>query len=453
MAVAAIPSASVGGQYGLAYFRILFAVALAVVAAGPPLPAAAQTLDPILRDLVDDSPIIRSQRKAVESARQGVRIGDSGFLPKLDVTAEVGPEYIDSPITAQTEEEESVEIKQIYGARLSQRVFDGFATLSDARAARLELEVAEFTLTRTRQSVLFDGIAAYIEVLRQQQLVELARTNEETIRRQLSLEDERVRRGAGIAVDVLQAKSRLQVAKERRVAFESGLKDAAARFMQIFGFFPEIGAMRSPTPPEGLVPDSIEAAVRIAEGENPAIDASLATIEVTSERRRRARSDYFPTVDVVAAANREENSDLIRGTRKDASIVVQATWNLFNGFATDAGVAQAAFDYRASQDNHEQTRREVVESARLAWHERESARERVDLLENAVDIAAEVFEARRRLREMGKETALNVLDAERELITARINLATSKADFKIATYRLLLSLGRLDTAHLALDYP
>ena len=45
---------------------------------------------------------------------------------------------------------------------------------------------------------------------RQNQLVELATQNEETIQIQLNLEDERVLKGSGIAIDVLQAKSRLQ---------------------------------------------------------------------------------------------------------------------------------------------------------------------------------------------------------------------------------------------------
>lgn len=59
------------------------------------------------------------------------------------------------------------------------------------------------------QAALFDGVNAYIDVLRQKRLVELAVENQATIQRQLNLEDERVQRGSGVAVDVLQAKSRL----------------------------------------------------------------------------------------------------------------------------------------------------------------------------------------------------------------------------------------------------
>ncbi len=313
--------------------------------------------------------------------------------------------------------------------------------------------MAEYTLSGTRQNVLFDGINAYIEVLRQRRLVNLSRTSEQTIMRQLNLEDERVQRGAGIAVDVLQAKSRLQIAKERRVAFEGALADATTRYLQVFNESPDVASMVEPTPPLDLLPASLEEAVSIARDENPAIGSSLATVEVAAERRRLARADYYPTLDLVAAANYEKNNDLVRGTRVDYSLVLQATWNLFNGFATDASVSQAAADYRASQSNHDAVSRKVSESTRLAWHELTTARARVELLENAVNIATEVFEARRKLREAGKETTINVLDAENELNNARINLTVAAGDAKLAAYRVLQGMGRLDASHLGLTLP
>ena len=132
-------------------------------------------------------------------------------------------------------------------------------------------------------------------------------------------------------------------------------------------------------------------------------------------------------------------------------MALQATWNLFNGFATRASVAQAAYDYRASQDNQEMVRRRVVEATRLAWDEFETARQRVELLENGVAIASEVFEARQKLREAGRETAINVLDAENELYNARISLTIVQGDLTIAAFRVVQGMGRLDRGELALD--
>jgi adhesin transport system outer membrane protein len=203
-------------------------------------PLLANPLNAELEGLLASHPDIRARQKSVAAAEQGVRVAYSGYLPKLDIFGETGPQYIDSPVLKSEGGSAWTTIAEVAGARLTQHVFDGFATPSQVRTARLNLEVAEFTLEGVRQNVLFDGLDAYVEVLRQNRLVALSRDSERTIMRQLHLEDERVQRGSGIAVDVLQAKSRLQLAKERRVGFEGGLADATSRYVEVFAHPPEI---------------------------------------------------------------------------------------------------------------------------------------------------------------------------------------------------------------------
>jgi adhesin transport system outer membrane protein len=341
-------------------------------------------------------------------------------------------------------------VAEVVGTRLTQNVFNGFATPSQVRSARLNQELAEFTLQGTSQNILFEGIDAYLEVLRQSRLVALAQESERTIMRQLHLEDERVQRGSGIAVDVLQAKSRLQLAKERRIGFEGALADANTRYIQVFDHPPRPSAMRDPRPPADLLPANLDQALTIAREENPAIDSSLAGVAVAEQGKRLARSSYYPSVDVVASATQANDTDLVRGTRTDASVLLSATWNLFDGFATTAGTSQAVAEYKAARKNHDVVERDVLRQTHLAWNEWVTARQRVELLENAVAIASEVFEARQKLREAGRETVINVLDAENEVYNARINLVEASGDVTRAAYQLLQGMGRLGPAELGL---
>ena len=53
-----------------------------------------------------------------------------------------------------------------------------------------------------------------------------------------------------------------------------------------------------------------------------------------------------------------------------------------------------------------------------------------------------MHDARVRLRDAGRETIVNVLDAESELFNSEINLVTSIYDEKLAVYRLAVAMGR-----------
>ncbi len=94
--------------------------------------------------------------------------------------------------------------------------------------------------------------------------------------------------------------------------------------------------------------------------------------------------------------------------------------------------------------------RGVVQDVGLAWEQLRTVRQRVKLLRNAVTIAAEVHDARRKLREAGQETVINVLDAENEVFYALITATDAEYDARIAVYRLILGLGRLTPAALGI---
>ncbi len=405
--------------------------------------ASAATLEGEIRGLLADHPQLAAAAALVRSARQGEEVAWAAFLPTVTLSGDAGYENTDSPTTRAAGKDLSTS-RLSNTAALNWNVFDGFASTTGRAAARLDTAIAEQTERRTMHAVVLEAATAYLDVLRQQTLLRLARSNEEAIGTQLDLEDERVKRGSGIAVDVLLAKSRLQVAKERRTVIETALLDADSRYRQVFGHAPDAARLVSPTLPEALLPASQAKAVALLEAENPALLTSVNQAERADQVRRGARAGYYPKLDLVARRNWEEDVGGVAGIRRDYAVMGRVTWEVFSGFATRARTAQAAEDYSAALDNTHHVGRKTREELGLAWHLLDSAAERRDLLANAVTIAAEVFEARQALRDAGKETSLNVLDAENELLNACINFVNVDFEGRVAVYRVLFAVGRLD---------
>jgi adhesin transport system outer membrane protein len=405
-----------------------------------------------LGGLLADHPQIQSASKTAESTGKEIDKALAGFYPTVAANADAGGEVIDNPTerAKQFDSKAWQRTRNVLGLTVTQNLFNGFATTSAVKTARLNRAIADITLEGTRQNTLFEGISVYVDVLRQRRLVDLARSNEETIQIQLNLEDERVQRGSGIAVDVLQAKSRLQISKERRVNFEGAVEDAISRYVQVFDHAPDLEAMMDPVPPVEMLPSELETAIDIALKENPAVANSDANIEAARERRRTVKSEYMPTFDLVGRWNYEKHKGATLGTRRDYSLLLEANWNLFTGFSTKASLAQAAFNYGASKDTHLFVTRKVIEQIKLSWQALLTVRQRLELLENAINIASEVFESRQQLREAGKETVINVLDAESEIFNARINFTAQSYNERLAVYQLLLAMGRLNAGNLNL---
>lgn len=412
--------------------------------------ASAQSIEDEVAYLLRNHPQLKGLRNQVEASEEGINRAFSGYLPTVEFSGDYGYESTDSPARrAAVPDAEALRTARTKATlTVTENLFDGFRTSSEYNAAKLTRRGSEISLDNTTQNVVFEGIVAYIDVLRNRRLVELATQNEEVIKTQLNLENERVQRGSGITLDVLQSKARLQIARERRVAFEGELANAVTRYVQVFGHAPNVESMVAPEVAASLMPLSIEDAVAVALVEHPEAENSANLIDLAQQRRRTAKSDYFPRVDLVGKINYEDNVDGVESVRRDHSVVVRANWELFSGFSTRASVAEAAYQYAASVDNRNFVAQKVVEDVNLAWENLQTAQRRLALLTNAVNIAIEVHQARVTLRDTGKETVLNVLDAQNEVFSAQINEASADHDTRTAAYRLLLAMGRLDAEHL-----
>ena len=406
--------------------------------------ATADSLENEIRVLMAENPELESLRNQALAAEEGETIAFAGFLPQIDVSGDYGYEYTDSPSRRLTNPDDPLELtRSRVTATLRQRLFDGFGTQAQYDSAQLTSEVAEITLENQTQGLIFIGVRAYLNVLRAMALIDLSTRNVAVIQTQLNLETERVERGSGVTLDELQAKTRLQIAQERKVAFEGALEQAMARYTRIFGHPPDLANMSLPVIPRSELPATLEEAIAVAINENPQITNSELNVALADENRTTAYSAYYPTLDLVGRLNWEDDVDGTIGIRRDAAVILEANWQLFAGFANQAGVAQSAYQYVASVNDRTATNRIVVRDTELAWEQWHTSVQRVELLENAVAIAEEVHASRVKLRDAGQETVLNVLDAENDVFNAQINLVTAQYDGYIGVFRLMQAMGHL----------
>ncbi len=231
---------------------------------------------------------------------------------------------------------------------------------------------------------------------------------------------------------------------------EGALREVTARYQQVFGHAPNIAALEPPVLQLQPLPKTLADASKTAVTNNPSLKAENKKIQVTEYNRGAAEADLYPQFDLVGQGNWEDNIDSLAGVRRDWSLLVRMTWELFSGFAVQANVAQATLEHSQSLASYNYSRRKVGEDLEVAWDKLMNARERADLLQNAVALAEETFNARKRLREAGRETAINVLDAQSRVFDARENFVAAQYDAQLALFQVLFQMGMLGPKNLGL---
>lgn len=415
----------------------------------------AASLEAELSAMLVEHPSLKAAQKTTKGTQESIDVAKSGNLPTVAFNADYGYEYITNPSERANSDtkNDSSRMREVAGLTVTQNLYDGNATTSAIRSARLTSEATKKTEEITEQSLILEGVTAYLNVLKQSSRIKHARENEANIKKQMELENERVRRGSGIGIDVLNAKSRLQTAIEKRVEYEGELAKATDQYIQIFGHAPDLAAMIAPSPPLNYLPESLEDAIEIAVRNNPNVQKSEFDAELADENKRSIEAEYHPTVDLVGSWNFENDKNATIGTRRDYSVLVEANWDLFSGFSTEYSMKKAVYDYSASKDTLSHVTRKIVEATRIAWHTLETSRERLSLVENDVILKDEIFLSTRKQRESGAEgvDVLNVLDREKEVYEAKIKYAELFYDTRQAIYSVLMTTGQLSPEVLALN--
>lgn len=428
-------------------------ISIAIACLGAPSYAA--DLQSELIYLRDNHPMLRATSFAVTAAEKRETAAKAGWYPKIDLATETGSEKISTTSYVQPNVPNSTATtsdltRQKRSVTVTQNLFNGGRTLATTSVAKIERQMKDADRSATSQEVLLEAITAYINVLKNQMLISLSEINEETTKRQLEMEKQRVERGGGVIVDELQAATRLQIVRERRVIYEQGLRDAVSGYEQVFGKSPDLKMFEDVDIIKSRMPSSVDVATDDATENNP----RLAGARLASERAYRLisleRAGFLPNVDLVGTRNRENDASQLYRKEED-SVLVKMSWNIFAGRETVSRAQAAAYDYRESAEKEKNVNNKTKESVRVAWNQYKKGLERLELLESAVKTSQGVMRGRKRLRDAGKESALAVLDSEVEHFGLLANKVNATMDAKLGSYRLLSALGKLDIESLNLD--
>jgi adhesin transport system outer membrane protein len=253
-----------------------------------------------------------------------------------------------------------------------------------------------------------------------------------------------------VIVDELQAATRLQIVRERRVLYEQGMRDAISSYQQVFGKNPDLNVFQDLEIMKDRMPSTVDAAIEDAQESNPRLLAARLATERSYRMIRMENAGFMPNIDLVGTRNRENDASQLYRKEED-SVLVKMSWNVFSGRETVSRAQAAAYDYRESAEKEKNISNKTNESVRVAWNQYKKGMERLELLEVAVKTSQGVMRGRKKLRDAGKETALAVLDSEVEHFGLLANKVNATIDAKMGSYRLLSALGKLDIESLNLD--
>jgi outer membrane protein len=322
-------------------------------------------------------------------------------------------------------------------------------TANRTRQAESQVDAARETLRVTEQQVLLDAATAYMNLLRDGAVLDLQRRNVEVLTEQLKQTRDRFNVGEVTRTDVAQAESRLAAGRSQLLAAQSQYVTSRATYRRVIGVEP--GSLAPGTPVDRLSPGVLGKAIAQGEAQSPSVLAAAYGVDVAELAVKISEGALYPSLSVAGSVLQGSNPafEVIKSTQ--ASLVGQLTVPIYQGGAEYSAIRQSKEtlgQQRLSLDiNRDQARATVVQS----WGQLDAAKAQIESTTAQVNAAEIALNGVREEARVGQRTTLDVLNAQQELVNARVALVTAQHDRVVASYTLLAAVGALSMQRLGLN--
>jgi outer membrane protein len=423
------------------------------------LSASAETLESAMARAYVGNPSLNAQRASTRATDENVPRALSGYRPRVNATADVGAQFTETETparpnrAARTVTPNTTTVTRTaprgVGVTVDQTLFNGFRTYNSVQQAESLVLGSRETLRNNEQTTLFNGVTAYMNVLRDTAILSLQRNNVEVLEEQLRQTRDRFNVGEVTRTDVAQAESRLAQGRSQVSAAESNLRASIARFRQVVGVEPRQLAPGRPL--DRLVPMTVENAIFAGLHEHPSIHSALHALDAAEAQVKITEGELYPSVGVRGSAQQRWDTTVPGDERFVGSAVATLTVPIYEGGEVYARVRQAKETAGQRRIEADIARDLVRANVVTAWGQLEAAKAQIIASQAQVQAAEVALTGVREEARVGQRTTLDVLNAQQELLTARVNLITAQRDRVVFSYAVVRAMGRLTTKLLALN--
>jgi outer membrane protein, adhesin transport system len=418
-------------------------IGLAAEVTAPERDASFARLRQVAQKAIVNNPEVNAKYHNFKASVEEVGVAFGGYLPRVDVVAGAGREYIKEPVFSGSKTyNEGYYNRTGWLVSLNQMLFDGFATRNEVKRLNKAQLVRYYELLEAIDNVALEAGRAYLDVLRYRFLVDLAEDNYVQHRATFEQLLRRTQSGVGRRVDLEQAASRLALAEVNLTTETANLHDVTARYQRIIDEAPP----RVAFPPALIgraMPASQKAALERMFKENPSVLAAQENIEAAEHDIAVRRAAYSPRLDFRARADNSENALNVIGDRINNVAEVVLTYNLFNGGSDRARERQYIERRNLAVDLRDKVCRDTRQTLSIAYNDVQRLREQVSFLNIQVGLVEKTRDAYRDQFNVGQRTLLDLLDTENELLSARRAAINADTDLTLAYVRTYAGMGVL----------
>ncbi|CAK8988978.1 Outer membrane efflux protein BepC [Durusdinium trenchii] len=404
-------------------------------------PAHAISLHEAVGTAVESNPEIGQASENREAIEFELRQARGLYLPRVDLEGSTGVRRLDNDTRRALGTEDEALTPTEFSAVVTQTLFNGGGRLAEKNRQAARVDSASFRVLERSEAIGLQVVREYLEYLLQEKILRATASNLSFHRQIENNVSSLISSGALTEADRQQVGERVLAAQARMQEAEREKSAAEIRFLKLVG--KPIGTASMPPSVKGRLPKSLAAAIGSARNQNPRVHVATADVDVAEAEVNAARSGQLPEFFLEGRARTGYDIDGDDGRTHDFQARIVGRWRIFNGGIAKANTQEHVRRAGEARLALHQTYREIEESVRDSWDQRDRQAVLSQTLRRQANQSALLVKTYGEQFDIGQRTLLDVLDAQNTRYNVEVLAYTADFSSLFADYRLLAATGTL----------
>lgn len=384
-----------------------------------------------VRHVLERHPALLRSEAISRAAEYRVSEAKGARYPQLTISGDAGKEQRDR--AALTKESYTPAQAKL---RVLMPVYDPEVNAHIAQRQSVAVN-ADWQLTDKREQLALQTIEAYIGLVRASRLLAIAQESLKSHRQYVS-----ATKSATTHSDAPAATARVAFAESISARYLRQLENARTVWWQLTGLQAPAQVQNIPF---ATLPETLDGALALAYQDNAVVRLAQADVDVSKKDADADRAAYQPKVNLEVHSRTGNDWAGVQGhqSRHYAGIAVE--WKAFSGFANTYANKAAQEDVLAAQYAFDEIRQTLRVRLEQEWFSLQSNDAVLQSYQHYVEQARLMVQGSTDKFRQGQRPLLEVLDAEKELLSARIQVEDAQQDMVLSSWRLLALQGRIQS--------
>ena len=407
----------------------------------------ADDLFQIYQQSQEKDPVILQAKASRDSAFEQISASRASLLPQIGFEAGINySKYNDGNLMGGTKSNAQIGLSQALYRRnswISTTISEKQATQQDAFYAL------------AKQQLILRVSQAYFDVLKAKDNLSFVISNKEAIKRQLDQTSQRFNVGLTAITDVHEAQAEYDRANANEINARNTLTNSYLGLQELTGFEHKslnvLDTVRFSAPASETTSADWKT---ISTDKNLQLHVQRIAKEIAMEQISLAESGHQPTLDLVAGIGYNKNDPSnesafnFKSDTNAGNIGLQFNLPIYTGGAISAQSQQAQYGFIIASQELERAYREVNTSVQSSYNNVNAIIGSIKAFEQTVISAESALKATEAGFEVGTRTIVDVLNATRNLYSAKQQLSDSRYNYILSMLALKQAGGTLTEADL-----